>query len=241
MSRKSKLWSGWESIGLSFLFHIAVTLVAVGVSAFYWTDLVKTPAIEIELVETPAAPMSGGKTEGSTEENPVSSFTPKTVTSSLFSKETSPSSQVSGEVLANNGDSSSSYGVEAGGTSRGGSSGGSAGTDGDGGSGNSGEAGAKNQGQGAAQVNWKGRFVQVVEQNKIFPKDARREGVTGVVQLKVVISSNGNLVTNEVRRSSGDSRLDRAAQVAVKASVPFYHDLTGNLDMILSIRFQLAG
>lgn len=49
-----------------------------------------------------------------------------------------------------------------------------------------------------------------------YPEDAAAEGVTGKVRLKVVVDPRGRVEDTLVVRSSGDGRLDRAAQEAVR-------------------------
>jgi periplasmic protein TonB len=49
-----------------------------------------------------------------------------------------------------------------------------------------------------------------------YPEDAADEGVTGSVRLKVVVSRHGRVEEAVVVRSSGDDRLDQAAEAAVR-------------------------
>jgi periplasmic protein TonB len=49
-----------------------------------------------------------------------------------------------------------------------------------------------------------------------YPEDAAAEGVTGAVRLKVVVGRGGQVADAQVMRSSGDNRLDRAAESAVR-------------------------
>jgi protein TonB len=49
-----------------------------------------------------------------------------------------------------------------------------------------------------------------------YPEDAAAEGVTGKVRLKVVVDPRGEVEDALVVRSSGDDRLDRAAEEAVR-------------------------
>jgi periplasmic protein TonB len=49
-----------------------------------------------------------------------------------------------------------------------------------------------------------------------YPEDAADEGVTGSVRLKVVVSRRGRVEEAVVVRSSGDDRLDQAAEAAVR-------------------------
>jgi protein TonB len=49
-----------------------------------------------------------------------------------------------------------------------------------------------------------------------YPEDAAAEGVTGSVRLKVIVSRRGRVEDALVVRSSGDDRLDQAAETAVR-------------------------
>lgn len=49
-----------------------------------------------------------------------------------------------------------------------------------------------------------------------YPSDAAADGVTGTVHLKVFVSRRGRVEDALVVRSSGDDRLDRAAEEAVR-------------------------
>lgn len=244
MTGKPKLWSGFECLGLSFLLHILVVLVIVLVGTFCFTDYVNKPTIEIELVkvsnEDVEESISKAEETGGMGES-LPAFTSKPSTPSLFQqKKTETSGSTTGEVLAEDGGSSHSYGVEGGGSVKGNPSGSSK-TNNEAGNATGGNGEGNSPGGKTTSVNWKARFANLVERNKSFPNDARREGVTGVVKLRVVISPSGNLIQNDIRQSSGDRRLDRAAQEAVINSMPFPHDSGGNLEMILPIRFQFTG
>jgi len=49
-----------------------------------------------------------------------------------------------------------------------------------------------------------------------YPEDAAAEGVTGSVRLKVIVGRRGEVQDAKVVHSSGDERLDRAAEAAVR-------------------------
>jgi protein TonB len=49
-----------------------------------------------------------------------------------------------------------------------------------------------------------------------YPEEAAAEGVTGAVRLKVIVGRRGRVEDAVVIRSSGDDRLDRAAEAAVR-------------------------
>src|ERR1043166_1254374 len=48
-----------------------------------------------------------------------------------------------------------------------------------------------------------------------FPVEALKEGSEGSVKLQVVLAKDGHVVSSHVLRSSGDPKLDAAAQAAV--------------------------
>jgi protein TonB len=58
--------------------------------------------------------------------------------------------------------------------------------------------------------------VPVEQPDPHYPEDAAAEGVTGTVRLKVVVGPRGLVESALVVRSSGDGRLDRAAEAAVR-------------------------
>jgi TonB family protein len=81
-----------------------------------------------------------------------------------------------------------------------------------------------------------------------YPKNALNEGVQGEVGLRVLVFGNGQIEKIELRNSSGDSRLDNAAQRAVKnwrfqpESDAYYIDIVFAFDLKngVSIRFIKA-
>jgi protein TonB len=76
----------------------------------------------------------------------------------------------------------------------------------------------------------------------LYPRNARRDGLEGVVTLRADISEKGEIERIEVRVSSGVPSLDEAAVVAVRAAT-FKPALRGGRPIsgfaILRIRFQL--
>ena len=50
----------------------------------------------------------------------------------------------------------------------------------------------------------------------VYPLLARKMGETGKVVLRIELDETGRLVANDIARSSGFTRLDEAAQAAVK-------------------------
>ncbi|HEX3046112.1 MAG TPA: TonB family protein [Bacillota bacterium] len=81
-----------------------------------------------------------------------------------------------------------------------------------------------------------------------YPKNALNEGIQGEVSLRVLVLSNGEMEKIELRNSSGDSRLDNAAQRAIKSwrfqpeSEAYYIDIVFVFDLEngVSIRFIKA-
>src|SRR5437763_513655 len=58
----------------------------------------------------------------------------------------------------------------------------------------------------------------IVRPEARYPEEAAREGVTGSVRLKVIVDRRGRVEDAIVVRSSGDDRLDAAAEAAVRHS-----------------------
>ena len=55
-----------------------------------------------------------------------------------------------------------------------------------------------------------------ISRRRAIPEDAAAEGVTGSVRLKVMVGRRGEVEDAQVVHSSGDERLDRAAEEAVR-------------------------
>lgn len=106
--------------------------------------------------------------------------------------------------------------------------------------GNSGMGGS-GTGSGVKQIDWRGQFIQRVENNKQYPIAAQRRNITGTTQLQIVISPNGNLLVCNITASSGNEALDQAALKAVRASIPFQHEAGENLNLTIRIRFDVVG
>ena len=54
-----------------------------------------------------------------------------------------------------------------------------------------------------------------------YPEEARREKIRGYVILRARVDADGSLIKAEVRKSSGNPVLDKAAVDAVKVAAPF--------------------
>jgi len=82
-----------------------------------------------------------------------------------------------------------------------------------------------------------------VERKKHYPSDSQRAGETGVVKVRFVIESSGNIGSVRVVNSSGHSLLDRAAVEAVQRAAPF-PPIPSELDrssltLVLPVSFHL--
>lgn len=212
-------------------------------------EMVVVPPKDIAVQEAGVQDPGGGSTSSSQAVPALTPSQPK----SLFSSaklDSSPSATASNtapqaadsDSYKVSGTNQSSKGSLASGTgigSSGGSSGGSGSGQGTGTSGNGSGSGSGGSSGGGSNIDWQGRFLTRVEQNKTYPFQARRQGVEGVVRVRVVISPGGSLEANHVSSSSGDSRLDKAATDAVRASAPFPHDKGENLVMTIPIRFVM--
>jgi len=60
-----------------------------------------------------------------------------------------------------------------------------------------------------------------IARNKRYPREARQDGVTGVVTVRFTIQKNGKVITQRVVTSSGDRRLDEAALEMLSRASPF--------------------
>ncbi|MBU0569016.1 energy transducer TonB [bacterium] len=83
-----------------------------------------------------------------------------------------------------------------------------------------------------------------IEQMKLYPLMARRNGIEGQVIVQFTILSNGSVTTIENINSSGNKILDKAAMNAVKRASPFPHipeDIAEKgLQMRINIAFRLT-
>jgi TonB family protein len=117
-------------------------------------------------------------------------------------------------------------GVGAGGSGTGGNG---TGTTGQGGSGQAGDGatglasrgggGGTGGGDGAAGLLRSIRHQ--IEQAKIYPEVARREGIQGTVELRFRIAVDGSIEAVEILRSSGSAILDEASQQTIRRAAPY--------------------
>ena len=60
-----------------------------------------------------------------------------------------------------------------------------------------------------------------IEQNKIYPDAARRQGIQGTVELRFRIAADGTVEAVEILRSSGYDILDEASRQTLRRAAPF--------------------
>jgi TonB family protein len=60
-----------------------------------------------------------------------------------------------------------------------------------------------------------------IEQNKVYPDAARREGIQGTVQLRFRIAADGSVEAVEILRSSGSAILDEASRETLRRGAPY--------------------
>ncbi|MBI4572457.1 MAG: energy transducer TonB [candidate division NC10 bacterium] len=60
-----------------------------------------------------------------------------------------------------------------------------------------------------------------IEQAKIYPDAARREGIQGTVELRFRIAADGSVEAMEILRSSGFPILDQASQQTIRRAAPY--------------------
>lgn len=251
MNKKAKVWSNKQCFGISCSAHLLIAVLVIFASIGLAHPQKEVTSMEVELTEAPpirTESAGGGQEDSSHVIGPAvnqSLPVPQRKVPSLFQKNTE---QVNSNSSGTNstdttpGETGNGDGPVTGPAGGGGGSG-SAATSGGAGSGTgggqgTGSGGGTGSGSGSG-VDWRNRFVAVVESHKRYPMQARRQGVTGVVRVRVTISAGGSLVENTVVSSAGDARLDNAALDAVRASVPFSHDSGGSLSMVIPIRFNL--
>jgi protein TonB len=60
-----------------------------------------------------------------------------------------------------------------------------------------------------------------IEQAKVYPDTARREGLQGTAEIRFRIGPDGSVATVEVVRSSGHALLDHESAETVRRAAPF--------------------
>lgn len=251
MNKKAKVWSNKQCFGISCSVHFLIAVLVIFASIGLAHPQKEVASMEVELIEAPtiqAESAGGGKEDPSPIIGPSvsqSSPVPQRKVPSLFQKnpeQVNSNSSGTNSTDAPPGETGNGDGPVTGPAGGGGGSGSTAagGGSGSGTGGGQGTGSGTGSGSGSGSgVDWRNRFVAVVESHKRYPMQARRQEVTGVVRVRVTISAGGSLVENAVISSAGDARLDKAALDAVRASVPFSHDSGGSLTMVIPIRFSL--
>jgi protein TonB len=82
-----------------------------------------------------------------------------------------------------------------------------------------------------------GTIRRQIEQAKVYPDAARREGMQGTVELRFRIAGDGSVEAIEVVRSSGHRLLDEASAQTVRRAGP-YPVLAGWIRIPLSYRLD---
>ncbi len=60
-----------------------------------------------------------------------------------------------------------------------------------------------------------------IEQKKVYPDAARREGLQGIVELRFRIAEDGSVEAVEILRSSGFGILDDVSQQTIRRAAPY--------------------
>lgn len=78
-----------------------------------------------------------------------------------------------------------------------------------------------------------------IEAVKQYPKRAQRRNEQGVVEMTITIGNEGEIVSQNILKSSGSRSLDGAAMDALKKASPFARPPNGPVVIQLPIRFEL--
>jgi TonB family protein len=78
---------------------------------------------------------------------------------------------------------------------------------------------------GASDFSTSRNYLEIVklkiEKNKKYPENAKRNHMEGIVNLKFIITSDGDIRNMEISKSSRHPMLDEAAMQALKDAAPF--------------------
>jgi TonB family protein len=80
---------------------------------------------------------------------------------------------------------------------------------------------------------------QRILSERVYPPQARRRGIEGVVHLLISLDSSGKLLEVRVTRSSGYRVLDNAAVSLIKRVLPYEHGLGQPITFEIPIRYEL--
>lgn len=98
-------------------------------------------------------------------------------------------------------------------------------------------------GNPAARQSYLSKVLARIARFKRYPREARHDGVTGVVTVTFTVLINGSVSTQQISSSSGDARLDKAAlDMLLRASplAPIPRELgSDHLKLTLPIEFSL--
>ncbi len=81
------------------------------------------------------------------------------------------------------------------------------------------------------------RIRQQIEQAKIYPDGARREGIQGTVELRFRIAADGSVEAVQILRSSGSRLLDEVSEETIRRAAP-YPVVRGWIRLPLSYRLD---
>ena len=86
------------------------------------------------------------------------------------------------------------------------------------------------------------RIEILVSKNLVYPPLARKRNIEGVVQLSLLIGTDGRLTKNSVTSGSGSSILDKAAIALVEAIFPLGldHELGHPVTITIRIEYSLT-
>jgi len=98
-------------------------------------------------------------------------------------------------------------------------------------------------GNPAARQSYLAEVLARIARHKRYPREARHDGVTGVVTVTFTVIANGTVLTQQVTGSSGDRHLDQAAlDMLSRASPlpPIPRDMgVATLELTLPVEFSL--
>jgi protein TonB len=147
-----------------------------------------------------------------------------------------PGGNGSGTGRAGIGRADQGIGAGGGGTGSGGNGTGAAGL-GEFGRGAGAGAGLASRGGGGGVGDLLRNIRRQIEQNKIYPDAARRQGIQGTVELRFRIAADGSVEDVEILRSSGYDILDEASRQTLRRAAP-YPAVRGWIRLPLSYRLD---
>lgn len=94
----------------------------------------------------------------------------------------------------------------------------------------------------AVSSSWRSALLGWLRRPKPYPDDARRRSTEGQVTLRITVAASGDVLAQEVQRSSGSDTLDQAALAVVRGArvPPFPPDMTqSRVTMTVGITYRL--